>query len=157
MRCSLSSGATTSSASQAIPCITQNKHIHYCCSQEPTSCPNPEPDESSPQPPIPFFVMHFNIGRPSMSSLSNWFCPSGSPTKILYAFLSSPTHATSLAHLIILYLNGDDDDHHHHDNDKTMVVMMMMMMMQTMEIQCMWDLKCETSNNRATGMFQKHS
>jgi len=81
-----------------------------------------------------------------MSSLSNWFCPSGSPTKILYAFLSSPTHATSLAHLIILYLNGDDDDddddhhhHYHHDNDKTMVVVVMMM--QTMEIQCMWDLK----------------
>jgi len=90
MMCSSFSEATTSSASQAISCIIHDMHSHYCCSQEPTSCPNPQPDESSPQPPIPFFVMHFNVNRPSMSSLSNWFCPSGSPTKILYVFSSLP-------------------------------------------------------------------
>jgi len=51
----------------------------------------------------------------------NWFFPSGSHTKILYAFFFSPTHATSLTHLILLHLNDDvnDDDnyhHHHHHN-----------------------------------------
>ena len=117
MRCNLSSGATTSSASQAILYIIQNTHIHYCCSQEPTSCPIPEPEESSPQPPIPFFVMHFNISRPSMSSFSNWFCPSGSHTKILYVFFFSLTHDTSLAHLILLSLNNDDDDDDDDDFD----------------------------------------
>jgi hypothetical protein len=75
-----------------------------------------------------------------MSSLSNWFFPLGSPTKILYGFLFSPTHATSLTHLILLYLNDDDDD----DDDKTMavvvVVVVVVMMMQTTEIHCMWVL-----------------
>jgi hypothetical protein len=119
-------------------------HIHDCCSQKPTSCPNPEPDESSPQPPIPFFVTHFNISRPYMfvclSVLSNWLFPSGSPTKILYALFFSPTHATSLTHLILPYLDDDDDEHHHHhhnNDDKTMVVVVMI---QTTEMQCMWDL-----------------
>jgi len=52
-----------------------------------------------------------------MSSLSNWFFPSGSPTKILYAFFFSPTHATSLTYLILLYLNDDDNDDDDDDNN----------------------------------------
>jgi hypothetical protein len=79
-----------------------------------------------------------------MSSLCNWFFPAGSPTKILNSFICSPTHATSLTHLLLLYLNDDDDDdddHHDHDHDnenKTMVFDVVMMI-QTMDIQCIWD------------------
>jgi len=75
-----------------------------------------------------------------MSSLSNWFFPSGSPTKILYAFFFSPTHATSLTHLILLYLNDDDDDYDDDDDDDKTMVVVVVVMMQNTEIHCIWDL-----------------
>jgi hypothetical protein len=68
------------------------------CSQEPSNCPYPDPDQS----PSYFSKIYFNIILPPISSLPSGPFPTGLSTKILYALL--PIHATFLAHLLLLDL-----------------------------------------------------
>jgi hypothetical protein len=75
------------------------------CSQEPATGPCPEPDESSPHPPlfislrsILMLSPHIRLGLPS------GIFPSGFPTKILHAILIYPIRATSPTHLTFLDL-----------------------------------------------------
>jgi hypothetical protein len=80
------------------------------CSQEPSTGPYPEPDQSNPSY---LSKIHFNIVYPSTSWSSQWSLPSGFPTNILYAFLFSPIRATcpvylTLLHLIILIILGEE-------------------------------------------------
>jgi hypothetical protein len=71
------------------------------CSQEPSTRPYPEPDQSSPSHPISLrYILilspHLHLG------LASGLFPSGFPTKILYAFV---LHALPIpAHLILLDL-----------------------------------------------------
>ena len=73
-------------------------------SQQPATCPYPEPDRSSPCP-IPFFTIHFNIILPSTPGSFKWFLPLGFPIKTLYAPLLSPPsyvlHALPIQVLLI--------------------------------------------------------
>jgi hypothetical protein len=65
------------------------------CSQEPSTGPYPEPDQSSPYylilRSILILSIHLRLDLPS------GLFPSGIPTNILYAFLFSPIRATCLA------------------------------------------------------------
>jgi len=66
------------------------------CSQDSATGPYPDPDESNPQPHTYFPKIHSNIIFPSAPS---GLFSSGIPFKLLYAFLISPMHVTSPAHL----------------------------------------------------------
>jgi hypothetical protein len=74
------------------------------CSQEPSTGPYPEPDQSSPYHPI--------LSLRSILILSTYLClghPSGLfrssfPTNMLYELLFSPIRATFPTHLILLDL-----------------------------------------------------
>ena len=72
-------------------------------SQQPTTCPYPGPDRSSPYP--PFLYIHFNIILPSTPRFPSGIFPSGNPTKSPYAHLLFLIRAICLAHLILLDLN----------------------------------------------------
>jgi len=71
-------------------------------SQQPVTCPYPEPDQSSPCPlstwwrSISIFFSQLRLRFPS------GLFPPCLPTKTVYAALLSPTHATSPAHLFSL-------------------------------------------------------
>jgi hypothetical protein len=59
-----------------------------------STCPYPEPDQSTQYPPPPYLRMR----------LSNNLLPPGFPTKTLHEFPFVPIHATFLAYLLILDL-----------------------------------------------------
>lgn len=48
----------------------------------------------TPQPPVLFFKINFNIARPPMPVLSSDLVPSGSPTKNMHDFLLSVASPT---------------------------------------------------------------
>jgi hypothetical protein len=70
-------------------------------SQEPATCPYPEPDRSSlcPSPQSNLSKIHFNISSHLRLGLPSGLLPPGFPTKALYAPLLSPIRATCPAHL----------------------------------------------------------
>ena len=70
-------------------------------SQAPTTCPYPEPAQSSPYPPTYHFLKnHLNISSHLRLGLPNGLFPSGFPTNTLYTPLLWPIRATCPAHLI---------------------------------------------------------
>ena len=74
-------------------------------SQEPISCPYPEPDQSNPCPQCHFLKTHFNIKPPHLClGLPRGLFPTGFPTKTLYTPLPSHISSTCPAHLILLDL-----------------------------------------------------
>jgi hypothetical protein len=71
------------------------------CSQEPATCPYPEPNETNPHPPNPVSLRSiFMLSSHLRLGLRSGLLPSGLPTKMLYAPLTSPMRA----HLILLAL-----------------------------------------------------
>jgi hypothetical protein len=75
------------------------------CSQEPSTGPYPDPDQSNVYHPILFlkrFILilstHLHLGHP------NDLLPSGIPTNVLYTFLLSPIRATYPAHIDNKYM-----------------------------------------------------
>ena len=73
-------------------------------SQEPVTCPYPEPDQSSPCLPSHFLNIHFNITSHLRLCLPSGLFPSGFPTKTLCTPLLFPIPAACPFHLIFLDL-----------------------------------------------------
>ena len=73
-------------------------------SQVPTTCPYPEPHQSSPCSPPHFLKIHLILSSHLCQGLPSDLFPSGCPTKTLYTPISYPIHATCPAHLILLDL-----------------------------------------------------
>jgi hypothetical protein len=71
-------------------------------SQEPTTCPNSEPDQPRPCSPSHFLKIHFKTHL--CLDLPGGLFPSGFLTKTLYTTLLSPVRATCPANLILLDL-----------------------------------------------------
>jgi hypothetical protein len=67
--------------------------------QQPTTYPYNHPDESIFIHLFYFFKIYFNINLPSQAVISNCLFPSGFPTKILFAYISSSIRATRFAYL----------------------------------------------------------
>jgi hypothetical protein len=72
------------------------------CSQEPSTGPYPEPDQSNSYQPILSLNIHFNIVHPLRLVLPSGLFPSVFPTNILYVVLFSPIRATCPVRLILL-------------------------------------------------------
>jgi hypothetical protein len=95
--------AISGTATQELFNILWNPKVYSLpCSQEPSTGPYPEPDQSSQCHPHPVSLKsililstHLRIGLPS------GLFPSGFPTNILYAFLVSLIRATYPAYLIL--------------------------------------------------------
>jgi hypothetical protein len=89
--------ATSCVATQELPQHFMKPEGSLPCSQQPSSGPYPEPDQSSSYHPIVcqkyilILYTHLHLGLPSVLS----------PTNILHAFLFSPICATCPAYLII--------------------------------------------------------
>ena len=95
------SEANSFSPSQEIPRILWNPKGSLPHSQEPVTCPYPEPYQSNPYLPIPstsILSLHLRLG------LLSCFFPSDLPTKTLCAPLLSPIPATRPGHLILFDL-----------------------------------------------------
>ena len=73
-------------------------------SQEPTTCPYPQPYGSIPCPPSPLSKIHLNIIFSSTPGSFKWPSSLRFPTKTLYAPLSSHIRATCPVHLSVLDL-----------------------------------------------------
>jgi hypothetical protein len=71
-------------------------------SQELTTGPYPEPDESSPQLTTPVTKLHSNISIPSTPRSPEWALRLGFSNQTFYACLISSIRATYPAHLIPL-------------------------------------------------------
>jgi hypothetical protein len=63
-------------------------------SQQPTTCPYPEPAQSSPCPPFHFLQIHCNIILWPTPGSPKWFVPWGLAIRILYAPLLCSIRAT---------------------------------------------------------------
>jgi hypothetical protein len=86
--------AASCAAIQELPNIVWQPEGSLPCSQEPSTCPYPESDQSSPHHPIlSILFTHLRLSLPS------GLFPSGFPTSNLYAFLFSPfvLHALSVS------------------------------------------------------------
>ena len=72
-------------------------------SQDPATCPYPEPDRSSPSPPSHFSKIYFSIILLPTLWSSNWFFPSVFRTKTLYAPTLFPyvLHAPPISFFVI--------------------------------------------------------
>ena len=95
--------ANRSSTSHKIPHIAWYPQLHYCIHK---SLP-PVPILSQINPstfPSHFLKNYFNIILPSTPRPSKWSLSLRYPTKILYAPLLSPIHATCSSYLILFYL-----------------------------------------------------
>jgi hypothetical protein len=75
--------------------------LHH--SQEPTTCPYPTPDQSSPLPTSRFFKIRLNIILPSTPRSYKWSFSITSPHQNPVCTSLLPIRATCPAHLIILY------------------------------------------------------
>jgi hypothetical protein len=97
--------AANCAAIQEIPSNFKEPESSSPCSQEPSTCPYPEPDQSSPYHPIlPLISSILILSTHVRLGLSSGLFPSSFPTNILYAFLVFPSRATCPAHLILLDL-----------------------------------------------------
>ena len=78
-------------------------------SQEPATCPYPEPNQSRQRPSFNFLKIHFSISLPCMLNSSKYFPAFMVTSKTPYAPVICPVRATRPAHPI-LFLS-----HHTHD------------------------------------------
>jgi hypothetical protein len=83
------------------------------CSQQPATCPYPEPDQSSPRRPSYFLKTHCNIILPSRPRSFKWYIsPQVSPKRNLYTcplwhtcYIPHPFHSSWFYHLDNIYFS----------------------------------------------------